>query len=279
MGITYDKVKHFEYALQIHSYKYFSEKLSLFDEMMEVYLEPLDDISSGWQLKEEKSPEIILIARMFNDFESSRLLLLNGLPEQAIMAMRDIVECSMLFRLFGSAPKLALRWMKDLKEYQPSDVKRKLDELGVDCPEHIYYGMLSQLAHVNLLSVVSRVTESKLTDEWIIQTYHFGGMNNPTWIDLVLNSLLILIFTVMWSVLPPAYSSTLKNPEGWCDKVISLGEKVEKLEIGLQIKEAEINGKTRIERDKVFRKLKIVTTKSALFDKDKIASDKGFPTT
>lgn len=276
MSTNYDKVKQFEYALHIHSYKYFGKQLALFDEMMETYLEPLDEINRDWQNKEEKSAEIILLARMFNDFESSRFLLLNGLPEQANMTTRDIIECAILFRLFGSDSKLASRWMKNLKEYNISNAKKRLDELKVECPEYQLYGFLSQLAHVNMLSVVSRVTETKLTDDLFIQTYHFGGMNNPTWIELVFNNLLLVIFMVLWSVLPPAYSSYVKNPQEWYDKVIVIGEKIEKLIPGLQIEDIEVTGREKVERDRVFRKLKLVRINTNLFNKEKIASDKGF---
>lgn len=279
METNYDKVKHFEDNLHIHSCKYFSKQLALFDEMMEVYIEPLDEITSGWHFKEEKSAAMILLARLFNDFESSKLLLLYGLPEQAMMAMRDIIECMMLFRLFGSDPKLALRWMKNLKEYHPSTVKARLDELKVDCPEYSFYGMLSELAHPNLLSVASRVTEQKLTDDLIIESYHFGGMNNPTWIGNVFRNLFIFLFLTLASVLAPAHFPFLKNPEEWGNKVMALKDRLVELGADIQVEEVELTGKEKVERDMVFKKLKIAKIKAvfSLFDKDKIACDKGFP--
>jgi hypothetical protein len=283
-GITavetkYYKVRHFEDNLHIYSRRYFSEQLTLFDEMMELYMEPLDDIAGGWQSREEKSPEIILLARMFNDFESTKLLLLYGLPEQAMMTMRDIIECMMLFRLFGKDAKLALRWMRNLKEYHPSNVKKRLDELRVDCPEYVYYGMLSELAHANLLSVVSRVTETKLTDHLIIQTYHFGGMNNPTWIGLVFKNLLILSFMTLVSVLPPAYFPVMSNREEWWGKVTGLKDRLVGLGAGLQFEEDETIGKDKVETDKIRKKLRLVRVETSLFDKEAIASDRGFSDT
>lgn len=49
MGINYDEVKRFELSLQIHSYKHFDKKVALFEEMMELFLEPLDEVTSNWQ--------------------------------------------------------------------------------------------------------------------------------------------------------------------------------------------------------------------------------------
>ena len=96
------------------------------------------------------------------------------------MPLRDVIECMMLFRLFIYDSKLASRWMDDLKEYHPLNVKKRLDELEVDCPEYIYYGLLSQLTHPNLLSAMSIVTERRLNDGLISRAFNLGGMNNPT---------------------------------------------------------------------------------------------------
>jgi len=277
METKYDKVKNFEGSLHLRSCKHFSKQLALFDEWMELYLEPLDKISSGIHLK-EKSPIIVLLARMFNDFESSKLLLLYGLPEQANMTMRDIIECMMLIRLFGNDSKLALRWMENLKEYHPSYVKKRLDELEIDCPEYAFYGTLSTLTHANLLSVVSTVTEKMLTNNLLLQTYHFGGINNPSWIELVFNILFIFLSVTLASVLPPVYSPYMSNPEEWWNKQVELSGKLKEL-LGdsIQFEEVEKTGKGKAERDMVFKKLGLIKIKATFFDKEKIASDKGFP--
>jgi hypothetical protein len=277
MGTNYDEVKEFEYALHIHSYKYFNKQVALFEEMMELYMEPLTEVSSRWHFKEGKGASELLLSRLFNNFESSRLLLLNGLPEQAIMPMRDVVECAMLLRLFGSDSKRALRWMKNLKEYHPTDVKNRLDELEVDCPEYAFYGMLSELSHANLLSVVSSVTEKRLTNNVLIETYHFGGMNNPTWIGLGFNNIFILLYLILASLLPPIYAPYMKNPQEWWNKVVELKDKLRELVEDLEFEEVEETGKDKVAKEMVFKKLKIVKIHAALFDKNRIAADKGFP--
>jgi hypothetical protein len=271
MGIKYDQIKDFEYSLHIHAYKHFNKQITLFEEVMELLIEPTEELSNKWQFKHGKSPRMMLIARMFNDFESSRLLLLNGLPEQAITHMRDAIECMMLFRLFGKDSKRAKRWMKNLKEYRPSDVKKRLDELKIDCPEYAFYGMLSQLTHVNLLSVVSHVTDKRLSENLILETYHFGGINNPTWIGLVFNNLFIFIFMALMTVLPPVYLPSMKNPQEWWDKVVGLKAKLGGFVEGIEFEEPENE-----EEKMVFKKLGMAKIKTALFDKEKIASDKGF---
>ncbi len=272
MGTNYDKVKEFELVLQIKSYKHFGKQIALFEEAMELFMEPTEELSNKWHFKQGKSPRMILLARMFNDFESSRFLLLNGLPEQAITHMRDVIECMMLFRLFDKDSKRAKRWMTNLKEYHPSDVKKRLDELEIECPEYAFYGMLSQLTHVNLLSVVTHITDKRLSNNLILETYHFGGINNPTWIGLVFNNLFIFIFISLISVLPPVYLPSMKNPQEWWDKVVGLKAKLGGFVEGLEFEEPE-NEEERM----VFKKLGMAKIKTALFDKEKIASDKGFP--
>ena len=235
-----DKIKQFEEELFLKSQMYFRDQLSVFDEMMELYLEPLEEISKNWYFKDEKSPEIMLISRIFNDFESSRILILHGLTEQAHMPMRDIVECMMLFRLFEYKPELALRWMKNLKEYSPSNVKAELSKSKVNCPEYdVLYGMLSELTHPNLLSVVHNVIERKKTQsEWVIQTYTLGGVNNPTWTQMVFTNFLILLLMVMTEILLPAYYPVMNNPEEWRRKVISVGDIL--IEFGADLQFAEV---------------------------------------
>jgi hypothetical protein len=277
MGTNYDEVKSFEYSLHIHSYKHFSKQVALFEDMMELYMEPIREIANSWHFKEEKSAPMLLLSRLFNDFESARLLLLNGLPGQAAMPLRDSIECMMLFRLFGSEPKLALRWMKNLKEYRPSNVKARLDKLKVDCPEYAFYGMLSELTHANLLSVVSIATEKKLTNDLLVQTYHFGGLNNPTWIGIVFNYLFIFLYLILTSVLPLAYFPYMKDPQEWWNKVVGLKDKLGELVEGLEFEKEEETGKDKAEQELVFRKLKLAKVHAALFDKERIAADEGFP--
>lgn len=276
MGEIYDKVKHFEYALNILAYKHFSKQVAIFEEMMELYLEPIPELNEKWHFDDGKNPTIILLSRMFNDFESAKLMLLNGLPEQANIPLRDALECMMLFRLFGVDSKLALRWMKNLKEYHPSNVKKRLDELKIDCPEYSFYGMLSHLTHANLLSVVSTVAETKLGDNLLLQTYNFGGMNNPTWIGLVFNTLFIFLYIALRSVLPPVYLPDIKQPEKWWDKVVGLVEKLEGIVEGIEFEELERSEKDKRAEEEVFRKLGFAKIKAALFDKDTINADKGF---
>lgn len=263
--------------LHIHSYKQFSEEVSIFDEMMELYLEPLDEITKCWHFDESRSPTMLLLARIFNDCESTRLLLLNGLSEQAVMPMRDIIESMMLFRLFGCDSKLALRWMNNLKEYQHSMVKKRLDELEIDCPESAFYGMLSEMVHPNLLPAAMKVTEQLQTNDLLVQTYYFGGMNKPSWIGIVFNDLLILMLMTLMSVVPPTYFPSMNNPDGWWSKVLTMKDRLVNLGADIQIQAIEKTGKDKIEQEQVFRKLKIDHIKLKLLDMEKIASDPGFP--
>lgn len=278
MGTNYDEVKNFELSLQIHSYKHFSKQVALFEEVMELFLEPLNEVTSNWHYKEEKGSLMFVLTRMFNDYESSRLMLLNGLPEQAIMPMRDAIECMMLFRLFSEDSKFALRWTEYFKEYHPSIVKTFLEELEVDCPEYAFYGMLSEMAHPNLLSVASKVTERELANNTIIRTYHFGGMNRPTWIGPVFNNLLVILLMAILSVLSPTYFRFMKDPEEWWNKVLVVKDRLVEFGAGLHFEEVEKTGRDKVAEEIVFKKLKVWRIKAELeeLDSKKIAEDEGF---
>lgn len=278
MGTNYDEVKHFQLSLQIHSYKHFDKQVALYEEMMELFMEPLNEVTSQWHYKEEKSSLMFVLTRMFNDYESSRLMLLNGLPEQAIMPMRDAIECMMLFRLFSEDSKFALRWTEFFKEYHASTVKTFLDELEIDCPEYAFYGMFSEMVHPNLLSVASKVTEHELKDSMLIRRYHFGGMNRPTWTGPVFGNLLVIQLMTIMSVLPPTYFRFMKNPEEWRNKVLAAKDKLAELGADLHFEEVEKTGKDKVEQERVFKKLKLWRIKAELekLDEKRIAADKGF---
>jgi hypothetical protein len=282
MGTNYDEIKQFELSLQIHSYKYFDKQVALFEEMMELFLEPLDEVTSNWQSHykdDERSSLMFVLVRMFNDYESSRLMLLNGFPEQAVMPMRDAIECTMLFRLFSKESKYALRWVEYFKEYKASIVKTFLDELEVDCPEYAFYGMFSEMVHPNLLSVASKVTEKEQTGNTLIRTFHFGGMNRPTWTEQVFNHLLALLLMTLLSVLLPIYARFMKNPEEWQKKVLAAKDRLVKFGAHLHIEKVEKTGKAKAEEERVFKKFKLWRIEAELekLDEKRIAADKGFP--
>lgn len=281
MGTNYDEIKQYELFLQIHSYKHFEKQIVLFEGLMELFFEPLNEVTSNWHNKEEKSALMFILTRMFNDYESSRLLLLNGLPEQAVMPIRDAIECMMLFRLFGKDSKFALRWTEYFKEYKPSTVKTFLDELGVDCPEYAFYGMFSEMVHPNLLSVASKVTEHEQNDSTIIRRYHFGGMNRPTWIGPVFGNLMVIILMTIMSVLPPIYFLSMKNPEEWWNKVLAAKDELVKFGATLHFEKVEKTGKNKVEQELISKKLKTWRIQAELekLNEKTIAADKGFPDT
>jgi len=257
MGENYNEVKNFELSLQIQSYKYFSKQVALFEEMMELFLEPLHEVTSNWHYKEEKSPLMLVLVRMFNDYESSRLLLMNGFPEQAVMPMRDSIECMMLFRLFSNDSKYALRWAEHIKEYKASLIKTFLNDLQIDCPEYAFYGMLSEMVHPNLLSAATKVTENKLDNENSIRSFHFGGMNRPTWTQTVFNNLLVLMLMSLLSVLPPTYSIYMQNSEDWWSKIISVRAKLGKFGTHVKLEEVEETAAEKDLRERVYKKSKV----------------------
>lgn len=73
----------------------------LYSEMIELLLESIKPLE-GYR-KDTVYDELSLLTvftRLFNDAEGAKGLLLRGLPSQANIVIRDIIECTMLFRLF-----------------------------------------------------------------------------------------------------------------------------------------------------------------------------------
>ena len=143
MGERYDSIKKFEEKLSERLKRTFLKERILFERMSELVLEATEPLAAYWKDDSEGQPAVMLLnSRMFNDFEAAKCLLMWGLPEQAVMPMRDTIECMMLMRLFEHKPELARRWVTNLAEYSPGNVNAELKKLGVDAPEYRLYPML-----------------------------------------------------------------------------------------------------------------------------------------
>jgi len=160
MGEEYQEIEEVEIKISEWLKGVFLKERLLFAEMLELVLESFKPL--GGRRKETDEGELALATlatRMFNDAEGAKQLLLWGLPDQAQPLIRDIIECTLLFRLFLHKPKTARKWLINLAEYQPGAVNAKLLELGVHAKEYAWYGLLSHGGHSNLLASLSHAQE------------------------------------------------------------------------------------------------------------------------
>jgi hypothetical protein len=148
--------------------------------MIELILESFKPLSG--RRKETDEGELAmstLATRMFNDAEGAKQLLLWGLPDQAQPLIRDIIECTMLFRLFLRKPKTAKKWLMNLAEYHPKAANANLLELGVLAKEYAWYGVLSHQGHSNLLASLSHTEETDVGEQGMLLQFHFGSARTP----------------------------------------------------------------------------------------------------
>jgi len=216
----------------------------LYGEMVELLLESVKPM--GGDRKDTAYDELALFTlatRIFNNSEGAKHLLLQGLPNQAQIVLRDIIECTMLFRLFLKNPELAKRWLMELKEYQPGDVNTKLLEMGIHAREYAFYGMLSHEGHSNLLASLSSVQEKEVK-EGMLRTFHFGSSRTPETVFFVQHGFLTLFFLLHISLIEPLaeyYSqhSDTNSFKIWAEKVNSLFPKLEALVTEINPKRGE----------------------------------------
>ncbi len=176
----------------------------LYGEMIELLLESVKPLE-GYR-KDTVYNELALltlVTRLLNDAEGAKHLLLRGLPSQAQIVIRDIIECSMLFRLFLKNPKVAKRWLMELKEYQVGDVYAKLLEMSVDAREYAFYGVLSHEGHSNLLASISNVQEEEVEGLGMLRTFHFGSSRIPSTILFVQQGFVTMLFLLHISLIEP----------------------------------------------------------------------------
>lgn len=228
----------------------------LYGEMIELLLESVKPL--GGYRKDTVYHELALFTlatRLFNDAEGVRDLLLRGLPSQAQIVLRDVIECNMLFRLFLKSPELAKSWLMELKEYHLGDVNAKLVEMGVDAREYAFYGLLSHEGHSNLLASLSNVQEEEVK-EGMRRTFHFGSSRTPETIYFVQQGFLTLFFLLHLSLIEPVAEFYFQHSNKdsftiWAGKVNNLFPKLEALVAEVNTK----NGKKGVQVDQRIYKL------------------------
>ena len=230
MGEKYDSIKNFEEQLSNKLKGAFLKERMIFERMSELFLEAIKPLSGYWKDDSQGQPMLMLLnSRMFNDFESAKCLLMWGLPEQAVMPMRDTIECMMLMRLTEHKPELAKRWITNLAEYSPGNVNTELKKLKIEAPEYTLYPMLSQRSHSNLLASITRVEEETLSNGNIYLKFHFGGYTNLKLIAQDFLLLLILEFLALTGPLARIYASFVEDYKKWWDSVMAFLPELEEL--------------------------------------------------
>ena len=206
----------------------------LYGEMIELLLESVKPL--GGYSKDTPYNEIALLTlatRLFNDAEGTKHLLLRGLPSQARIVVRDIIECTMLFRLFLRDSELAKRWLMESKEYHLRDVNAKLLEMSINPREYAFYGPLSHEGHSNLLASLSNVQEEEV-EEGMLRTFHFGSSRTPETIYFVQQGFITLFFLLHISLIEPLAEFYSQHSDTgsftiWAQKVDNLFPKLEAL--------------------------------------------------
>ncbi len=216
----------------------------LHGEIMELLLEsvtPLQEFSKDTDYR--KLALLTLATRLFNDAEAVKNILLWGLPSQAQMINRDIIECIMLFRLFLNNAGLAKRWMMHSVEFQPGDVNAKLLGIGVNAREYAFYGLLSHEGHANFLASISNVQE-EVVEEGMRHTFHFGSSRTPWTIFFVQYGFLDLFFLLHLLLVEPLAEYYFQHSDtvvymSWANKVDKIVAELEDLTIEVNKRSSE----------------------------------------
>jgi hypothetical protein len=246
---SYPKIEEFEAKnFEWHKGVFLKERL-LFTEMIELTLESFKPLSG--RRKETDEGELAmstLATRMFNDAEGAKLLLLWGLPDQAQPLIRDVIECTMLFRLFLRESKMAKRWLMNLVEYHPKDANANLRKLGILAKEYAWYGLLSHQGHSNLLASLSHTQETDVGEQGMLHQFHFGGARTPETEYLIQVGFLMLFFLLSIALNEPLAELYYGRSESdvfsrWGAKVADLKPKL--LELFSEITERPASGTSK----------------------------------
>jgi len=243
---SYPKIEEVEAKIYEWYKGVFLKERLLFREMLELILESFKHLSG--RRKETDEGELAmstLATRMFNDAEGAKQLLLWGLPDQAQPLIRDIIECTMLFRLFLQKPKMAKKWLINLKEYQPKTVEAMLLKLGVHAKEYAWYGLLSHEGHPNLLASLSHTQEIDVGEQGMLRRFHFGSARTPETEYLIQVGFLMLFSLLSIALCEPLARLYYERSESdaysrWSEKVGDLKPKL--LELFSEVTEKPASG-------------------------------------
>jgi len=247
MDIKYSEIEKFgDELMEWYKGMFLKERL-LHGEIMELILEavlPLQEPTKDTDFR--KLALLTLATRIFDDAEGIKSNLLRGLPNQAQMVLRDIVECIMLFRLFINNPEFAKRWMMRSVELQPGSINAELLKIGVHAREYAFYGLLSHEGHANFLASISKVQEEEVV-EGMRSTFHFGSSRTPETMFFVRHCFLDMFFLLHILLIEPLSEYYFHNSERtvymeWAKKVNKLLPRLEDLVNDKTIKGIEGTG-------------------------------------
>lgn len=214
----------------------FLTETHLYGQLAQLLLAPVEEADSRWKIDAKwpddvKTALVLAIARMFNDFEASQSLILQGLAEQAYMPVRDSIECMMLTRLFRLDPEKAPDWLYKLKHYPAAHVRQWLEERGENPPEYNFYDFFSRRSHANLIASAYRVEETTTSDGSLeSRTVNFGAYPNHLATAIAFKFLLAMMYCAIRVALPPLYVPFMHAPEEWQSNVRALQPELEKLD-------------------------------------------------
>lgn len=242
----------------------------LLGNILELFLEsvsPLQEFSKDTDYR--KLALLTLATRLFNDSEGASYLLLRGFPAQAQMVIRNIIESTMLFRLFLRSASPAKRWIMGLAEFQPGDVNAKLLGIGINAREYAFYGIFSHEGHANFLASIANVQEEEV-DEGMRRTFHFGSSRTPSTIFFVHHSFLDMFFLLHLLLMEPLaeYYSQHSDADvyrAWAEKVDKLIPQMESLATEASMR--KIGGKPEVDKqimEQVEKKLRLRQFKNIL---------------
>jgi len=230
MGQRYDNVQRFVRELTGINQALVAADNALYADLAESMLEPLEVVQGQWNYREEKTAQILLIARLFSGFEAVKLMILNGLLDHSHMPLRDTVECMLLLRLFEARPDLAIRWISKLKHIDAGTAKAELDKAGSDTPEYALLETESGLSHANAIGSAPRVTETKVS-EGVNRNFKFGGFRQDRQVTLMFRSLIGHMAFALVGPLTEVYMPYLPKEFGqeWLTHRSEIADRLQKL--------------------------------------------------
>lgn len=197
----------------------------LYTDMADLMLQATIPVSDYHENDANGDPAILLaVSRMFNSFEGAKELLLSGLPSQALLVLRDTIECMLLVRLFLIEPQAARNWVGKFAQYEAGTISTTLKDKGIDALEYSFYGLFSDLSHANVPASLSNVEEEEIGGGSSVfrRYYYFGGCGTRQGEEFAQAYFVFLFFLMCLALAEPlaqVYARFSARPDSWLERV------------------------------------------------------------
>lgn len=176
---VYEGILNFEEGLRAKYKQEFAEEITLAHELFDIFFEANHIKLEQWHEIPERRVTSELINRTFNSLHAGLKLILEGMPSQGMVFLRDTIECANHIKLFEEDTVYRDRWWRG-EVFFPRDIQSRMKKLDISFPSlNEDYKLLSKAyIHPSKVGVASHTLNWYPSPGEHIVIYSYGGIDD-----------------------------------------------------------------------------------------------------